>query len=72
LSGAPAFALFPVVWFMPNTQEILGEQPTSVGPHNFLPFLRWQPNLVWTLAIAVLFFAVLANMQNSSFLYFQF
>ncbi len=27
--GALAFALFPVVWFLPNTQTILGEEPTT-------------------------------------------
>ena len=28
-SGALAFALFPVVWFFPNTQTILGQEPTT-------------------------------------------
>ena len=27
--GALAFALFPVVWFLPNTQTILGQEPTT-------------------------------------------
>ena len=73
LEGAFGFVLFPVVWFLPNTQQILGEEP--VGAHNrsaIWPILRWKPNLVWTLIVAVLFFTTLTRMDNSSFLYFQF
>jgi len=73
LDGAFGFLLFPVVWFLPNTQEILGEEP--VGAHtrsSIWPILRWKPNLVWTLIVSVLFFATLTMMDNSSFLYFQF
>ena len=29
LEGALAFALFPVVWFLPNTQSILGQEPAN-------------------------------------------
>jgi hypothetical protein len=29
LEGALAFALFPIVWFMPNTQQILGQENSS-------------------------------------------
>ena len=71
LDGSLAFLLFPVVWFLPNTQQILGEEP--VGSHSSSwPSLRWKPNIMWTLAMAVLFFAILTHMENSSFLYFQF
>jgi len=74
LDAALALALFPVVWFMPNTQQILGEESsTAAAPTNLLPRLRWSPNLGWGLAMAVLFFAILANLDHtSSFLYFQF
>jgi alginate O-acetyltransferase complex protein AlgI len=73
LDGAAAFALFPIVWFMPNTQQILGEEPEGGhGRASFWPILRWKPNLGWTLVVAILFFATLAFMDNSSFLYFQF
>ena len=74
LDATFGFALFPVVWFMPNTQQILGEQPGG-GSASAALFqrLRWTPSLGWGLAAAVLFFAVLANIdQTSSFLYFQF
>jgi alginate O-acetyltransferase complex protein AlgI len=74
LEASLGLALFPVVWFMPNTQQILGEEPTaSAAPTILLSRLRWSPNLGWGLAMAVLFFAILANLgETSSFLYFQF
>ena len=59
LDGAFGLALFPVVWFLPNTQEILGEEP--VGAHtrsSIWPILRWKPNFVRDHYLAaVLFFA---------------
>ena len=94
LDAALGFALFPIVWFLPNTQQILGQEssqdaaghaptaPTSTtqttpdfasAPTSFFYRLRWSPSIRWSLVIAVLFFAVLANIdQTSSFLYFQF
>ena len=73
LNAFAGFALFPVVWFLPNTQQILGEQgPGSAAGSALLSRLRWSPNLGWGLAMALLFFAILANMETSSFLYFQF
>jgi len=83
--GALAFALFPVVWFLPNTQQILGQETTR-GETAILPgaiatqpaptllsHLRWTPSIPWAIALAVLFFAELANLDStSSFLYFQF
>ena len=74
LDGALGLALFPVVWFMPNTQQILGEEPAaSAAPGGLLSRLRWSPNVGWGIVLAVLFFAILANLdQTSSFLYFQF
>ena len=84
LEGTLAFALFPVVWFMPNTQQILGQESNapSLGatptiqrdpaPRLF-PLLRWQPNLGWAVFMAALFFAVLVALNpKATFLYFQF
>jgi D-alanyl-lipoteichoic acid acyltransferase DltB (MBOAT superfamily) len=75
LDATLGFALFPIVWFMPNTQQILGEEPTATSAPStpLLTRLRWSPSIAWSLVIATLFFAVLANIdQTSSFLYFQF
>jgi alginate O-acetyltransferase complex protein AlgI len=73
LDGALGFALFPVVWFLPNTQEILGEEPADQRVRTTVwPVLRWKPNIVWTIIVAVLFFSTMVFMDNSSFLYFQF
>jgi hypothetical protein len=74
LDGLPGFAMFPVVWFLPNTQQILGEEPSgAAAPSTLLDRLRWSPNVAWGLAMAVLFFATLTFLgDTSSFLYFQF
>jgi hypothetical protein len=87
LSGSLAFCLFPVVWFFPNTQQILGQETgpggiaTSPGTPNVNPApaptlfagLRWRPNVGWAVVMAVVLFAVLANLDSTtSFLYFQF
>jgi alginate O-acetyltransferase complex protein AlgI len=87
LDAALAFALFPVVWFLPNTQQILGQETgpggiaTSPGTPNVNPppaptlfaRLRWTPSLPWALVMFVLLFAILANLDSTArFLYFQF
>jgi alginate O-acetyltransferase complex protein AlgI len=77
-----AFALFPVVWLFPNTQQILGQETgpsgiaTSPGTPNVNPIpaptpawlrhLRWTPNLAWAFAMFVLFFAILANLDATA------
>ncbi len=88
LEGALAFALFPVVWFLPNTQQILGQERTVDHPMpgpaasttpaheqapTLFPGLRWAPTLRWGLVMAALFFAVLVELDpTAQFLYFQF
>ena len=87
LAGGFAFVLFPVVWFFPNTQQILGQEtgPEGVATSpatlcvnpmpapTLFPSLHWRPNLGWAVVMAALFFAVLANLDSTtSFLYFQF
>ena len=83
-----AFALFPIVWFMPNTQQILGQEATTAVPipgpaapstlaHEQAPSIfariRWSPTLGWGLVMAALFFAVLVELDRpAAFLYFQF
>ncbi len=84
LEGSLAFALFPVVWFLPNTQQILGQESNAPAlmdtplivrdaPRTLFPRLRWTPNLGWAMLMAALFFAVLVELDRSAtFLYFQF
>lgn len=88
LDGILAFALFPVVWFMPNTQQILGQErvvevpipgpaaPTAIA-HQQAPALfhqlRWSPSLGWGLFMGTLFLAILTQLDpTAQFLYFQF
>lgn len=74
VTTATAVLLLPAVWFLPNTQQILGEQKTDPqvdGP--MLPGLHWHSTLPWALTIAAVLFATLVNLDEvSSFLYFQF
>ena len=88
LEGSLAFALFPVVWFLPNSQQILGQErtvehsipgpaaPTALAHEQaptLFPGLRWAPTLRWSLVMAALFFAVLVELDpTAQFLYFQF
>lgn len=63
------FLLLPVVWFLPNTQEILGQAKTA----RVNPLVLWQPSWAWAVSLGVLLVAVLIYMTDTtSFLYFQF
>jgi len=87
MAGGLAFALFPVVWFFPNTQQILGQETGPGGIACRTRHVRRQsctranpvsraslaPEFGWAVVMAVLFFAVLANLDSPvRFLYFQF
>jgi hypothetical protein len=88
LEGSLAFALFPIVWFMPNTQQILGQEnstgfpvpgpaaPTTIAHEqapSLFPRVRWSPSIGWGIFMAALFFAVLVQLDpHAAFLYFQF
>lgn len=66
-------ALFPLIWYAPNTQEILGEQQEDSNTPSILHRLQWTRSIPWVLLTSVLFFSILVLMDsNSSFLYFQF
>jgi alginate O-acetyltransferase complex protein AlgI len=81
-SGAPfavqraalVLLLYPVVWLLPNTQEILGQSPAPRP--NILgasTLWHWRPNAAWAASLGVLSVGVLWYLTNvSSFLYFQF
>ena len=68
-----ALVLLPVVWFMPNTQQILGETETGKDPDPAPLGLRWKLSAAWALVMALTFFLGLVYMSSgSTFLYFQF
>ena len=61
-----------IVWFFPNTQQILGEAGASLKGTGW-NWVSWRPTLRWSVAIGVLFFVSLLYVQNqATFLYFQF
>jgi alginate O-acetyltransferase complex protein AlgI len=61
-----------IVWFCPNTQEILGQADSSIQ-YRFWSWLAWRPSWGWSVAVAALFsITVLLFIQSSAFLYFQF
>jgi alginate O-acetyltransferase complex protein AlgI len=61
-----------VVWFAPNTQEILGQAGARIQSGKWV-WLSWKPTWQWSLAVGVLFFVSILCIQNTStFLYFQF
>jgi alginate O-acetyltransferase complex protein AlgI len=65
--------LFPVVWFLPNTQQIMGQVEAVAKPGTVRSWLTWQPSLAWSVAIGLLFFvSLLFASTSASFLYFQF
>ncbi len=66
--------LYAVIWLMPNTQELLGEEQKSDAPNaSILPYVRWQPTLPWWVATSAAFLvSMLYSTAGSTFLYFQF
>ncbi|SFS13461.1 D-alanyl-lipoteichoic acid acyltransferase DltB, MBOAT superfamily [Granulicella pectinivorans] len=67
-----------IVWFLPNTQQILTHfkpslQKTAWDQRGVPERLTWAPNRVWALVVGALFFVVLVKLQQpATFLYFQF
>jgi hypothetical protein len=68
--------LLPVVWLLPNTQELLGQVPlsrTASVLRSWVPAMQWRPSFAWAVALGAALVAVLWNMADTStFLYFQF
>jgi D-alanyl-lipoteichoic acid acyltransferase DltB (MBOAT superfamily) len=69
--------LFVAIWWMPNTQEILGrysaEGDAQTGGFGANLLFRWQPSWSWSLLIGGALFATFVFMKPASrFLYFQF
>jgi D-alanyl-lipoteichoic acid acyltransferase DltB (MBOAT superfamily) len=68
-------ALLPIVFFVPNTQQIMGrfepalERVLPARPNVF----QWQPDRTWAIVVgSIAAFGILALTQHSEFLYFQF
>ena len=67
--------LFAIVWFAPNTQQIMHNYEPALGRSipNPYPRLSWQPRPSWALACGmVAALGVLALGGTTEFLYFQF
>ncbi len=68
--------LLAVVWFAPNTQQIMARfEPALLIPRGMAPARRlaWRPSMAFGLLTAVLAFAAIVNLhRQSEFLYFQF
>ena len=75
--AAVAAGLF-IVWFLPNTQQILRRFKPAIDLTQWdeVPtpsVLLWKPSLPWAFALCALFFLSLVYLQQpSTFLYFQF
>jgi hypothetical protein len=73
--GAWLAALFAIVWFMPNTQQIFASARPALGriAPGPLAWLRWRPDMAWAIALGLgAVVAVLSMGGSSEFLYFRF
>jgi len=65
--------LFPIVWFMPNTQELLNQVPYDNRSRSVFRYVLQANSWTWAAAVGVLFvFALLFTSNTATFLYFQF
>ncbi len=66
--------LFAIVWLMPNTQEIFGEEQRDDDPNwSLIHVSRWRPSTAWWLVTSAIFLISMAfSTRGSTFLYFQF
>jgi alginate O-acetyltransferase complex protein AlgI len=68
-------ALYAIVWFLPNTQQIMSRYEPALGKieKGPLPWLAWRPSAPWGIAVGLgVTLAVLAMGGTTEFLYFQF
>jgi D-alanyl-lipoteichoic acid acyltransferase DltB (MBOAT superfamily) len=67
------FLFLPVVWFLPNTQQILAESGSGIDLAAERRGLHWKPSPTWAVVMALAFFLSIIYMgAGSTFLYFQF
>ncbi len=74
-------ALLSIVWFAPNTQEIMGAHNRALdpypprGPRRIVGAIRWRPTPAMAVVTGAVLFASLLGLLSetpSEFLYFQF
>ncbi len=70
---------FVIVWSCPNSQQIVGYSPSrSVDEPMQFKFrqwmgIQWRPSLAWAVVAALVFvYSLIATVNRSEFLYFQF
>jgi alginate O-acetyltransferase complex protein AlgI len=62
-----------IVWFFPNSQQIVRGASLYAPIDGYSPRLSWQPSIAWGLVTIALFLTALLNMSSlSEFLYYQF
>lgn len=71
------FLLLVIVWFFPNSLDFLRHEHPALGLSSFsskqAKKLRWKPNILYALLIAIISVtAIMFVQQESEFLYFQF
>jgi len=66
--------LYAVIWLMPNTQELLGEEQKNDSPNwSIVPHIQWRPTVPWWAATSAAFMlSMFYSTAGSTFLYFQF
>lgn len=66
--------LYAVIWLMPNTQELLGEEQKNDSPNwSIVPHIQWRPTVPWWAATSAAFMlSMFYSTASSTFLYFQF
>ena len=68
-------AFFGIVWFLPNTQQIMAKFPAALGQiaASRYRLLEWMPDLKWAVSMGLAAGLAIASLsQHSEFLYFQF
>lgn len=67
--------LLILVWYAPNTQQIMLRYKPAIGEITawYGRWLQWQPSFIWAIAISMIAIFTTLNLTNlSEFLYFQF
>jgi alginate O-acetyltransferase complex protein AlgI len=69
--------LLLIVWFLPNTQQIMHRFTPSQANQYSKPFFKkyfyWEPNKIWSVIISLLaIICILKLIESNEFLYFQF